>query len=143
MNDTQTPIKYTANDIADRAWDNSDDDYLAFLKMKNYALSVEAELATAREELETERIRLAACGVVAMADTKESRIKAREILPEYRSASLGDVERRVDECIELKEQRDRLAELLPCECIYDSTSPDPTQTCPKCRVLQSLNQPER
>ena len=60
----------------------------------------------AREELETERIRLAACGVVAMADTKKTRTKAREMLPEYRSASLSDVERRVDECIKLREQRD-------------------------------------
>ena len=30
----------------------------------------------------------------------------------YRSASLSDVERRVDECIELREQRDRLVEDL-------------------------------
>ena len=65
---------------------------------------IERELTAAREELETERIRLAACGVVAMADTKESRTKAREMLPEYRSASLSDVERRVDECIELREK---------------------------------------
>ena len=73
---------------------------------------LERELTAARGELETERIRLAACGVVAMADTKESRTKAREMLPEYRSASLSDVERRVDECIELREQRDKLAEAL-------------------------------
>ena len=117
MNDTQTPIKYTANDIADRAWDNSDDDYLAFLKMKNYALSVEAELTAAREELEI----------------------AKRDLSDGHAQWIMDC----DIIQAVTEQRDRLAELLPCECIYDSTSPDPTQTCPKCRVLQSLNQPER
>lgn len=55
-------------------------------------------------ELETERMRLAACGVVAMADTETSRVEARKMLPKYRSASLSDVERRVDECIELRKQ---------------------------------------
>jgi len=70
-------------------------------------------------ELELERLRLAACGVVALADTDDSEIKAREMLPEYRSAALSDVERRVDECIKLREQlayitkqRDALAEAL-------------------------------
>ena len=63
-------------------------------------------------ELETERMRLAACGVVACADTVCSRDEARTMHPEYRSASLSDVERRVDECIKLREQRDSLMEAL-------------------------------
>lgn len=54
------------------------------------------ELATLREQLETERIRLAACGVVAMSNTPESAAKAREMLPIYWSASCGDVEKAVD-----------------------------------------------
>jgi hypothetical protein len=84
----------------------------AIYSLEQFSRELERELTAAREELETERIRLAACGVVAMADTKESRTKAREMLPEYRSASLSDVERRVDECIELREQRDRMAESI-------------------------------
>jgi hypothetical protein len=73
---------------------------------------IERELGEAREQLETERMRLAAVGVVALADTVESRDRARDMLPEYRSASLSDVERRVDEGIALREQRDRLATAL-------------------------------
>lgn len=51
---------------------------------------------------------LAACGVVAMADTPDSAKKARIMHPDYESASCDDVKRRVDECIEL---RARVAEL--------------------------------
>ena len=115
--------------------------------MKLDCRQLERKLTAAREELETERIRLAACGVVAMADTKESRTKASEMLPEYRSASLSDVERRVDECIELREQRDRLAEALREVATYDP-SDGQCNSGYSCKyiaeqALQSLNQPER
>jgi len=60
-------------------------------------------------ELERERMRLAACGVVAMADTPESAQKARDMKEEYRSASCEDVARRVDECMALRAERDALA----------------------------------
>lgn len=55
-----------------------------------------------RSELETERIRLAACGVVALSNTPESAAKARDMLPEYRSASCDDVARMVDEQMHLR-----------------------------------------
>jgi len=62
-----------------------------------------AELATLREkaarlehELETERMRLAACGVIAMANTVDSAAKARDMLPEYWSASAQDCASAVD-----------------------------------------------
>lgn len=61
-----------------------------------------AERDKLRAELECERMRLAACGVVALADTPESATKARDMLPEYRSASCDDVARRVDECMKLR-----------------------------------------
>ena len=63
-------------------------------------------------ELERERMRLAACGVVAMADTPESAQKARDMKEEYRSASCEDVARRVDECMALRAERDALAAKL-------------------------------
>jgi len=66
------------------------------------------ELAQATEALETERMRLAAVAVVATADTRQTRDRARNMLPEYRSGSLSDVERRVDECIDLREKCDAL-----------------------------------
>ena len=40
-----------------------------------------------RAELETERMRLAACGVVALANTPDSAKQAREMRPEYWSAA--------------------------------------------------------
>lgn len=55
-----------------------------------------------RSELEAERIRLAACGVVALSNTPESAAKARDMLPEYRSASCDDVARMVDEQMHLR-----------------------------------------
>ena len=54
-----------------------------------------------RVELETERMRLAACEVVALANTPDSAKQAREMRPEYWSASCGDVARMVDENIKL------------------------------------------
>lgn len=59
-------------------------------------------------DLERERMRLFACGVVAMADTPDSARDARAMHPDYESASCDDVKRRVDECIEL---RARVSEL--------------------------------
>jgi len=67
-------------------------------------MNAEDRIKELEDQLETERMRLAACGVVAQADTVSSRVEARKMLPEYRSASLSDVERRVDECIELREK---------------------------------------
>ena len=82
-------------------------------------------------ELERERMRLAACGVVAMADTPESAQKARDMKEEYRSASCEDVARRVDECMALRAERDalaaRLAELEgqePVAWVYDWQAPE-------------------
>ena len=71
-----------------------------------------AELEGLNAELERERMRLAACGVVAMADTPESAAKAQEMRDEYRSASCDDVARRVDECMTLRAERDALAALV-------------------------------
>ena len=56
------------------------------------------------EQIETERMKLVACGVVAMADTPDSARIAREMHVDYRSASLDDVIRRVDECMALRSE---------------------------------------
>ena len=72
-------------------------------------LSLINRLKKAEAELENERMRLAACGVVALADTPESAAKAREMRDEYRSASCEDVARRVDECMTLRAERDAMA----------------------------------
>jgi hypothetical protein len=54
-----------------------------------------AQLLSLKKELERERLRLAACGVVAMADTPESAAKARDIDPKFH-----DVIRQVDALME-------------------------------------------
>lgn len=54
------------------------------------------EIERMRTELERERIRLAACGVVAGANTSESAAKARSMLKDYRSASCDDIAAAVD-----------------------------------------------
>ncbi len=48
------------------------------------------------KELETERMRLAACGCIALANTDESAREARQMHPDYWSASCDDVARSVD-----------------------------------------------
>lgn len=78
----------------------------ALLAAANRALGEQLEAVKA--ELEIERGRLAACGVVAMCDTPESAKKARDMREEYRSASCDDVARRVDECMALRTERDDL-----------------------------------
>lgn len=57
-----------------------------------------------RLELETQLGRLAACGVVAMANTRETSAEARKMRPEYRSASLDEVERAVDREMQYQEE---------------------------------------
>lgn len=73
-------------------------------------------------ELERERMRLAACGVVAMADTPDGAAKARDMHPDYRSASFDDVVRRVVECIQLRKQRDEL--LVTLEWLLKRAAPE-------------------
>ena len=71
-------------------------------------LSLIDRLKKAESELERERMRLAACGVVA----PESAAQAREMRDEYRSASCDDVARRVDDCMTLRAERDALGALV-------------------------------
>lgn len=70
------------------------------------------EIERLTAELETERMRLTACGVAALANTADSAARARDIRPEYRSASLDDVERAVDREIQLRDERDELRRQL-------------------------------
>ena len=71
--------------------------------LSGWVLSEEALLSEAADEierlradLEREQLRLAACGVVALANTPESAAKARQMHDDYRSASCDDVARAVD-----------------------------------------------
>lgn len=68
----------------------------------------EAERDTLRAELETERMRLVACGVVAMANTAESAAKARDMHPDYLCASVRDVAAAVDREMDLRAEVERL-----------------------------------
>ena len=64
--------------------------------------AADKRIAELEAELERERMRLVACGVVAMADTPDNAKEARKMHPDYESAACSDVARRVDECIELR-----------------------------------------
>lgn len=77
-----------------------------------HSIQTAAELRRLHATLERERMRLVACGVVALADTPDSAKHARQMHPDYESASCQDVARRVDECISLRAQRDALLEAL-------------------------------
>lgn len=72
---------------------------------------LQERLGAANDKLETERIRLAACGVVALSNTPESAEKARQMQGIYWSASCEDVARMVDKNMELQRQN---AELVEC-----------------------------
>jgi hypothetical protein len=60
------------------------------------------------DEVERLRMQLAACGVVAMANTRETAAKQRDMHPDYMSASCQDVIRAVDREMALREERDQL-----------------------------------
>jgi hypothetical protein len=79
-----------------------------YLLLKTDNVSIRQRVEELERDLETERFRLVACDVVALADTTSSREHARQMHPDYRSAACDAVARRVDECIEL---RAKLAEL--------------------------------
>ena len=96
-----------------------------------------------RIELLQEQMRLAACGVVAMANTPDTAAKARNILPEYRSASCDDVARVVDENMKLHAAIDRVVALhrptlegAHCVVCHSSDSSDwDFYPCPTLRAL--------
>lgn len=66
-----------------------------------------AKIERFEEELDTERMRIAACGVIALANTPDSAKQARQMKREYWSASCTDVANAVDREMAL---RDKLAE---------------------------------
>ena len=66
----------------------------------------------ARAEVERQTLRLAACGVVANANTETSAVHAREMHPDYYSASVADVARAVDREMTLRAEVARLREAL-------------------------------
>ena len=71
------------------------------------------EWTALRAELETERMRLTACGVVAMSNTTDSAKQARDMSQEYWSASCSDVARMVDENIKLRAKIEQMEKQAP------------------------------
>ena len=80
---------------------SDDGDYVRY---DNYA-ALEAEC-------ERLRMQLAACGVVALANTPKSAAQARQMHPDYMSASCSDVADAVGREMTLRRQRDKLAKVL-------------------------------
>ena len=65
-----------------------------------------------RGEVERLQMQLAACGVVALANTIESADEARQMHPDYMSASCSDVAGAVDRGIALRTERDQQAQRI-------------------------------
>jgi len=73
---------------------------------------IAAELAWRDAEIERLRMQLAACGVVAMANTSETADKQRDMHPDYMSASCQDVMDAVDREMSLRKEREQLKAYL-------------------------------
>ena len=119
--DDPLPSKRTAAKRAKaRAMSTLDPQSVPLHEMK----ALEAERDALRLELENERMRLVACGVVAQANTPESAVKAREMHADYHSASCNDVAAAVDREIALRLRVAALEsevvatrrEVMPCNC---------------------------
>lgn len=74
--------------------------------------AAEAQNAELRAERERERMRLAACGVVALANTPEAAAKERNMHPDYWSGSCQSVADAVDREMALRAKCDELARQL-------------------------------
>ena len=79
-------------------------DYGTMARCTCRSFRLEREVRELREKLEMERMKLAACGVVAQANTRETAKQARDMNAEYRSASCDDVAAAVDREMGLREK---------------------------------------
>lgn len=70
------------------------------------------QLAERDAQIERLQMQLAACGVVALANTPGSAGEARQMHPDYMSASCSDVADAVDREIAMRQQRDNIAQIL-------------------------------
>lgn len=87
-----------------------------------FAAQLETELNETKAALEREQMRLVACDVIALADTPTSAADARKMHPDYESAALVSVIRRVDECIALRQMVRELRDALDVSLIRAYTS---------------------
>ena len=87
-----------------------DEDERKINELQNKVFQLNCRVSELENELERERLRLAACGVVAMADTPESAARARHINEEFWSASLGDIIRQIDALMSTRNQLKALQE---------------------------------
>lgn len=74
-----------------------------------------------QDEVERLQMQLVACGVVAMANTRETATKQRDMHPDYMSASCQDVMAAVDREMALREERDQL-KVYQAELVRELTS---------------------
>jgi hypothetical protein len=69
--------------------------------------------AMIREDLERERMRLVACEVVALGNTKESAARAREMRQDFRSTACDAVAAAVDREMQYREALEKIVALNP------------------------------
>ena len=95
--------KQQSSELADNLQSLAKSTNSQFLAQVAYRLRTQAaKIEALTQELETERMRLVACGVAAMGNTKTSKLERINKDNPYWSASYGDVCRAVDAEIELR-----------------------------------------
>ncbi len=116
MSEQTTDLERAAYLLRDAAFGRSEGRQLAAkleviaAQLRISAPPMSSELDRLRAELERERMRLAACGAVASANTPETAAEARKMHDDYRSASCDDVAAAVDREMRLRKENAALRE---------------------------------
>lgn len=101
-----------AQAIIDGLWGEVADLRSMLATVSKAGLRAREERDAALVECERRQMQLAACGVVALANTIESAGEARQMHPDYMSASCSDVAGAVDREIALRAERDQQAQRI-------------------------------
>jgi hypothetical protein len=92
-----------------------------------------SEINTLNDEIEKLRLQLAACGVIANANTRESASKERQYSPDIACAGLSDVEDAIDREIYLRESLNELLTQINEHhntfCLFRLPEDDPARHC--------------
>jgi len=120
---TEAKIQWLEKQLAERTRER-DEARAAGREVADEHLAGLRERDALRAEVERERMRLAACGVVANANTPATAAEARKMHDGYRSASCDDVARAVDREMELRAEVERLTSAIRWALGYDEGPPE-------------------
>ena len=84
---------------------SEDPDHRGLYRAAELLQQQEAKIERLEQQLETERMRVVACGLIATSDTPFSAAQNRNCDPAYWSASADDIARQIDELMRLRAQQ--------------------------------------